>query len=1089
MLICIDYILLPAIWIGDQQMRVLSILTCTILALMISGCSLFKENPYADFMVGEINETDPQTPAVILVGDPQVSSRESLINDRMREVDHLEQMIRDSKAESVSFEPQLKRDLRVIQALAAQLGISFNPAAGAAFGRQEDLDKLHTDVKIVKLRNELERIKKLSQTSPVNGPNQGTNQGGSQTDQGNPGAGQEDSQSGPSDSSLEELKAQLNKAVTAANNLLGELQKTISAGRAAGADIKNSPEDRFEDLNAYRARLRQRQNEVRLDDVHDANGYALYRLQLTAAVLPGKVKNKFAVLDAEIDPVEATDDEIRALYDQWLVELSQRGLRFALSSTSGFSRNHARWERLQTELIRAKLVERVLFKVPASGDPGSTFTMVLFTYPGEDSEAIMDMLDKKYRDVLPKVIEDLERISKGNNKLEFVSNGNSCTVKKTNGEEQTVTINNNIYKYAKAVVDSAASISAIEVFLSSLIAAGDSSGVAPRYTKKILETLEEAYTTAQDVLKKMKSLGNGNKCFQRRVATVPTEFRNKVCDDNRNWRGEARTYQAQPTERVQRISSVASAVNSMQLAFSLAALLPGQGLGLNAGAAAAKTAIGMVETIERTPIVIGYTDRQPKSSARFGYIFGPKAVLNTKANQLEYRQIARNHPVFADITVPAWWPAIDLKVRSAWAENWHEGTKVLRDSTNVSNNHTADRSIRVQLPPRLADVDSLTEFILRNPIVSGFDVPRITEVYPERVSSCAGDVVFTIAGENLWRSPVVYLGGKRHKSITVLPDMRGLAVTFNMSDLPKPPSRGTKGTPITVWTSLGSDSENVDIVDTRLGKLCPDIARAGGVAVSFSPDSTRLVGGKESKIRVRMTKPLPKAARKVKVIYQFLANQVLYQKHHIEDTKVYYGKFAEGSATVSKPENIPDEKANGMPLRVGLQYQTIDGGAYHPFWAEYTMVFYVNEEASKFTIEKISSSEGEKIYYEKGKGDISKVKIDSLPIKVVFTPPVKLEEGYPDFASDKDKKDNFVAAVVGDDKIKLKVTDKWNDENHPGKAVVLIRPEDPAVWEQKACKSVTKLIISASDTSGQSPLVHSGAVTIKQKTDGCNEHN
>ena len=67
-----------------------------------------------------------------------------------------------------------------------------------------------------------------------------------------------------------------------------------------------------------------------------------------------------------------------------------------------------------------------------------------------------------------------------------------------------------------------------------------------------------------------------------------------------------------------------------------------------------------------------------KGSARFGYVFGPKAVLNTKDNRLEYRHQAGSYPVFADITVPSWWPAIRLNVRSAWAGNWHEGTEVLK---------------------------------------------------------------------------------------------------------------------------------------------------------------------------------------------------------------------------------------------------------------------------------------------------------------------------------------------------------------------------------------------------------------------------
>ncbi len=139
------------------------------------------------------------------------------------------------------------------------------------------------------------------------------------------------------------------------------------------------------------------------------------------------------------------------------------------------------------------------------------------------------------------------------------------------------------------------------------------------------------------------------------------------------------------------------------------------------------------------------------------------------------------------------------------------------------------------------------------------------------------------------------------------------------------------------------------------------------MSVNLKRHSPRLIGGKELKIRVKMATPLPRVARNVKVIYQFLTNQGLYQKHQVQNTKVYHGNYVEGIATVSKPEHIPDEKANGMSLRIGLEYQTIDGGAYHPFWAEDTMVFYVNQEASKFTIEKISSSKGEKYIMRKEK--------------------------------------------------------------------------------------------------------------------------
>ena len=116
------------------------------------------------------------------------------------------------KSDEVSFEPQLKRDLRVIRALAAQLGISFNPAPGAAFEGEEVLDRLRTDIEVAKLRNELERLKSFSEPDLDNDPGQ------EELDNVDPPGGPE----GPG---VEEIKAQLNKAVTTAENLASMSQK------------------------------------------------------------------------------------------------------------------------------------------------------------------------------------------------------------------------------------------------------------------------------------------------------------------------------------------------------------------------------------------------------------------------------------------------------------------------------------------------------------------------------------------------------------------------------------------------------------------------------------------------------------------------------------------------------------------------------------------------------------------------------------------------------------------------------------------------------------------------------------------------
>ena len=174
-----------------------------------------------------------------------------------------------------------------------------------------------------------------------------------------------------------------------------------------------------------------------------------------------------------------------------------------------------------------------------------------------------------------------------------------------------------IYKLTKTTIDSAKSLSVLQRFGAFLGAVRKDDPEVLKDLKEKLESFLEIKRDADKVKELMQDLTRNQEtdtCFEPRPEKVPLKFIESVSSNLQGtggyWRGEARTYQAQPTERVQRISSVASAVNSMQMALSLAALLPGQGIGLDAGTAAANTAIGMVEAIERSPLVIGYTDRQ-----------------------------------------------------------------------------------------------------------------------------------------------------------------------------------------------------------------------------------------------------------------------------------------------------------------------------------------------------------------------------------------------------------------------------------------------------------------------------------------------
>ena len=588
---------------------------------------------------------------------------------------------------------------------------------------------------------------------------------------------------------------------------------------------------------------------------------------------------------------------------------------------------------------------------PQRRDGRTSFTTPLFVYPKDRATIASIVGEKRFflSDAKRKLEEkdDNGQVSEGS-LVELTMNKNCEVTAPTDHQTSELFLNDEkptydeLYNFAKLTIDASASIGIVQVFRA-LLETRDEGGteVFGELGGK-LEVFDTVKEDAEQVLLAIQSMARKSanstfmeeECFGQQVADVPKEFVDKVSiasgDEGKIWNGAARTYQAQPTERVQRISSVASAANSMQLAFSLAAILPGQGLGVETGAAAAKTAIGMVEAIERTPIVVGYTDRSANGRARFGYIFGPKAVLDAPRNSLIFVQQAKSYPVFADITVPAWWPAIRLTMRSAWIENWHSGRGVLKEDKVGQMESKNVKSIEVRLRPRLADAGPLTQFILDNSLISDLDAPRITEIYPNRVSVCGtGRLVFTIEGENLWRSPVAYLRGKRHESIRVLPDMRGLAVTFDLHELPDRPERGASQERITVWTTLGSEHRDVELVDTRLGVPCKGGTATDASVISLHSHYSYLVGGKDSTIRVDMVQPLPRVARKARVVYQFATRNGLGTVHKIDNTKIYGGRFVEGNATVQKPANMTSREAEeGPSIRVGLQYQTTDDGVY-----------------------------------------------------------------------------------------------------------------------------------------------------------------
>jgi hypothetical protein len=99
--------------------------------------------------------------------------------------------------------------------------------------------------------------------------------------------------------------------------------------------------------------------------------------------------------------------------------------------------------------------------------------------------------------------------------------------------------------------------------------------------------------------------------------------------------------------------------------------------------------------------------------------------------------------------------------------------------------------MRVRFPMKAADIELLAAKLMEGDVVAtgAAQKPVVGMPKPSTLSQCSGMVTFVVPGANIWRSTEVFLGGARAKSVSVLPDMEGVAATFDVGELFTPRSR------------------------------------------------------------------------------------------------------------------------------------------------------------------------------------------------------------------------------------------------------------------------------------------------------------
>jgi hypothetical protein len=729
-----------------------------------------------------LDESAPESDAAITISDPQLYARETLINDRRREYDFLTDLLNDSaNPEKVQFPSQLSRDLGLISQVGARAGVAIKGSIPPSDQSPSGSDTA---------KEPASSTRSPDQQTPPSRP-------------------------------------------------------------------QYSPQEEFRDRQAYRAELRAALASVNLDDLHDFAGNALFRLQFKAAVLPGETKNKFGVARLTLVPTKITPDELKALYFSWLGHISSRINIFNSEGVlvvdrryedSGIAPHLAEFVSLSTDLDMLDQKENICLDARQIFRVCSTFAIATASGAGQHLKSVFqDRWDNRLTSIYESFIGEpsyyrniicsdplkrseflqtlrvaqalLQVLPSVRAALDGVAIQNAST--ELSGSENTrsdnfVDLRGQYRKLGQAASRLRNHIQGLETpatVLISLLRPGTADRLA--CAQEIMDALPI------DI--RASALTDST-----RTLDVPDSFRNALTK-NRVAQGRAYGFGTTPSEMGQRFTTTARTTASLDL--SLALQSSGEVASANSAVGFARKAAQAASAMERVPLVVGFSDRHRVGDEivpQFGWLFGPRLRYDAGASRYIYEQAVSSYDVSADVSVPSWWPRIELSVETAWVKNWHGTAQVLptigdRSRNSSSSGHKHIGYLSIPMPLNRADLDGLTKFLTQRSLGGSQEFTSIRFVEPTAISACATDVTFLIYGANIWRSAEVFFGGMNSKDVKVLPDMDGIAARFPLGALLE--TRNAAKSPfgynevaLRVNTRNGNDWRPIKIVGSRLPK-------------------------------------------------------------------------------------------------------------------------------------------------------------------------------------------------------------------------------------------------------------------------------
>lgn len=757
-------------------------------AVVVCGCATIspKSTKY--------DPSERSLPGTIVVSDPKLYSREALISERSREMARLQELIDD--APNVQFTPDIYRDVERISALSAALGLKFDPAAGLDYRRDQEGDKIQHEINQLRLQLQLDQLKRDAeilrsklpeQTAPVN-PNLGV------------------SASAPLGTSPGKVEPEaLDKLKTQIDALIASMKTAFAgqAGKIAATDALSSPFDRFRDQQAYLDLLKSARNAASLDDLHDYRGSALVRLNFQVTVVPDpKAPRSLGVVQVSVKPKGGDADVAKRQYiDEWMLSINAHA---RVNGDFGLGSDVAALEREGAVFVDRSLGQPVA--MPSTGSASA------------DKARAALAADARWGDPPVSYSESLSWLSSVDAKALATGIAQSCGPGTPGGPRPAA-----VAAFMRDVHRAKARIRSYDYQVHR-----DKWSPERRATATQAD-LAEAERFLDAARGRMSVIG----ACAGAVADIPMDADALRSEgllaklDAAISEAGVRIYEVGPREQAQQMSTSARAADSMALALSIAAAAPGSGRAANAALGYSRQAVDKVSALERVPSVVGYTVGGKQT---FGWVLGPRAVVDAKHGSIDIEQRLKPYDLSVDMSVPAWWRAIELQVETKWGP---QTAKLVSGELAGSQS----KSIVVPIDRKAADFDWFTSLLLG----SADRGVRISQV-SGTVNACFPSVLL-LEGRNVWRAQTVMVLGQSltPSDFSIAPDMRGIVVKAPAIS----PRLAAMQKDRSVWviSPHGRDRHDLDYVDAPSGDACKDGAAAAPAAAakqmaiaSISPD-------------------------------------------------------------------------------------------------------------------------------------------------------------------------------------------------------------------------------------------------------------